>query len=37
MPGWKKIATTVVIVVVTMAILNRVMAQSPTVAKAVNG
>lgn len=37
MPGWKKIATTMVIVVVTLIVVNRVMAQSPAVAKVING
>lgn len=37
MPGWKKIATTALIVVVTVAVLNRVMAKSPAVQKAVQG
>lgn len=37
MPSWKKIATTALIVVVTVAILNRVMAKNQTVAKAVTG
>lgn len=37
MPGWKKVATTVVIVVVALAVLNRVAASNPTVAKLVSG
>jgi hypothetical protein len=37
MPGWKKILTTAAIVVVTVAVLNRVMASSPSVSKAVQG
>lgn len=37
MPGWKKIATTAVIVVVVLAVLNRIMASNATVAKAVQG
>lgn len=37
MPGWKKIATTAAIVVITVAILNRVMTANPKVAKALTG
>lgn len=37
MPSWKKIATTALIVVVTVAVLNRVMAASPAAAKAIQG
>lgn len=37
MPGWKKIATTMAIVVVTLIIVNRVMAKSPAVAQVING
>jgi hypothetical protein len=37
MPGWKKIVTTALIVVVTFAVLNRVMAKSPAVANIING
>jgi hypothetical protein len=37
MPGWKKAVGIAVVVVVTLAILNRVMAASPAVAKAVQG
>lgn len=37
MPGWKKVLTTAVIVVVTLAVVNRVMAASPAAAKVING
>lgn len=37
MPSWKKIATTAAIVVVVMAVLNRVMAKSPAVSNIVQG
>ena len=37
MPGWKKVLTSALIVVVTLAVLNRVMAASPAVAKAIQG
>jgi hypothetical protein len=35
MPSWKKIATTAVIVVVVIAVLNRVANANPQVAKVV--
>lgn len=36
-PSWQKIATTAVIVVVVIAVLNRVMAKNEQVAKAISG
>lgn len=37
MGNWKKIATTALIVVVVLAVVNRVMAASPAAQKVIQG